>query len=323
MRDARARRRRRAAHVPRHVPAASRCPARNAAAGMRRLPCELHLEERERAVARRDHEPARARRRATVPGRAGCRARASAAEHLERRAVERREGRRLGRERAHGARELDGGSRPVEARVLALDARRERDAVRRLRRRHASCPAREPVERLAERRRAELREPLAVRLPPVSSGAIGVRAHEQHVAGVHLLAHRHDGDAGLGVARQDRVLDRRGAAMARQDRRVHVDAAVRRQVEDRAAAGCVRTRRRRSASGASARSASSELGRAHLRRAAGPGARARARASSPAAAASASPRPRGRSGWQTTPTTSVAAARAAPRGSGTRTPASP
>jgi hypothetical protein len=48
---------------------------------------------------------------------------------------------------------------------------------------------------------------------------------EQYRAGVQPGVHLHDRDAGLGVAREDGALDRRGATPARQQRSVHVEAA--------------------------------------------------------------------------------------------------
>ena len=56
---------------------------------------------------------------------------------------------------------------------------------------------------------------------------------EQHIAGVQTLRHLHGGNACHFIARDDRPLDRSGAAPARQQRTVHVDAAVRRDIEHR------------------------------------------------------------------------------------------
>ncbi len=52
---------------------------------------------------------------------------------------------------------------------------------------------------------------------------------QQHVASVQAGVHLHDRDAGLGVAGLDRAVDRRGAAPARQQRAVDVQAAQSRQ----------------------------------------------------------------------------------------------
>ena len=56
---------------------------------------------------------------------------------------------------------------------------------------------------------------------------------EQHIAGVQTLRHLHGGNACHFIARDDRPLNRSGAAPARQQRTVHVDAAVRRNVKHR------------------------------------------------------------------------------------------
>ena len=66
-------------------------------------------------------------------------------------------------------------------------------------------------------------------LPLTNLGLIG----EQHIAGVQTFRHLHGGNTRLFVARDDRPLDRSGAAPARQQRTVHVDAAVRRDIEYR------------------------------------------------------------------------------------------
>jgi len=49
-------------------------------------------------------------------------------------------------------------------------------------------------------------------------------ALQDDVAGVHVFVHVHRGNARLMVAMQDRVLNRRGATPARQQRGVNVDA---------------------------------------------------------------------------------------------------
>ena len=67
----------------------------------------------------------------------------------------------------------------------------------------------------------------------MSSAAIGRRPPKQHRPGIEPGLHLHDGDAGFGIAGQDRALDRRRAAPARQQRGVDVDAAEARHVEHR------------------------------------------------------------------------------------------
>ena len=61
--------------------------------------------------------------------------------------------------------------------------------------------------------------------PPVSFSPMSRVAPRQHVAGVHADVHLHEADAGLGVTAHDGPLDGRGAAPARQQRPVHVEAA--------------------------------------------------------------------------------------------------
>ena len=66
-----------------------------------------------------------------------------------------------------------------------------------------------------------------------SSGPDGRAALRDNGAGVEPGVHFHDGDAGLGVAIGNRPLNRRRAAIFRQQRRVNVQAAVARQIQDR------------------------------------------------------------------------------------------
>ena len=56
---------------------------------------------------------------------------------------------------------------------------------------------------------------------------------EQHIAGIQTFRHLHGGNACHFIARDNRPLNRSGTAPARQQRAVHVDAAVRRNVENR------------------------------------------------------------------------------------------
>ena len=67
----------------------------------------------------------------------------------------------------------------------------------------------------------------------VSCAADGAAALEQHRPGVEARVELHDGHAGLRVAGEDRALDGRGAAPARQQRTVDVHAAEPRQIERR------------------------------------------------------------------------------------------
>ena len=56
---------------------------------------------------------------------------------------------------------------------------------------------------------------------------------QQHGAGIQPFIHLHDGDTGLGIARQDRSLHWRRAAPARQQRSVDIEAAVTRYLQHR------------------------------------------------------------------------------------------
>ena len=62
---------------------------------------------------------------------------------------------------------------------------------------------------------------------------IGARGARVHRPGVEAGLERHDAHAGLGVAGEDRPLDRRRAPPARQQREVHVHEPVRQRVEQR------------------------------------------------------------------------------------------
>ena len=62
-------------------------------------------------------------------------------------------------------------------------------------------------------------------------GAYGQALDQAHVAGIQAGIHLHDGDAGLGVAGFDRAVDGRGAAPARQQAGVDVEAAARGRIE--------------------------------------------------------------------------------------------
>ena len=121
--------------------------------------------------------------------------------------------------------------RPVDARLGLVDLRRVGDAVGGLRRELQ----RAALQRASARaiRSAPSRASASCNSPAVMSGPIGMRSTHRHRAGVEPLVHLHHRDAGLGVARHDRAVDRRGAAPARQQRGVQVEAAERRRVEDR------------------------------------------------------------------------------------------
>ena len=134
-------------------------------------------------------------------------------------------------ERAHAPFEREGWLAPVEQRFGFRDLRgdgRERALLRHgdggarqyRRQRGEQCLRRESGEPFVQRTgrflRADRRRPLEVHGPRVEPG-------------IHL----HDADAGHGVAGQHGALDRRRAAPTRQQRRVQVDAAEPRPLEQR------------------------------------------------------------------------------------------
>ena len=189
------------------------------------------------------------------------------------------------------------------------------DALGGLRRLDRACP-----------RRARRRSSTASAAPSSASVALDLdaglvrpdrpAADREHRAGVELLHHAHDRDAGLGVAGDHRAMDRRRAAPARQDRGVHVDHAEPRNRQQRvgqepAVGGDdaeVRLQGRSSGAGTPRRGAAP---------AAAPGCRARPRLPSSASARCDGPRPFGRSGCDTSDDHVVARARSAPRSVGT------
>ncbi len=104
--------------------------------------------------------------------------------------------------------------------------------------------------------RAHPRPPAFARASPrVSRAPIGTRTTSSIGPVSSPASISHDRDAGLGVARQQRALDRRRAAPPRQQRRVHVDAAVPRPRRASAAAAAGRRRRPRGRRAASRRAA--------------------------------------------------------------------
>ena len=92
------------------------------------------------------------------------------------------------------------------------------------------CDLIQSDERFGQKFRARLRkavEQLAGSLACADRRLAG----QQHIAGVQSLRHQHGGNAGFLIACDDRPLNRRRAAPARQERAVDVDAAARRNVE--------------------------------------------------------------------------------------------
>ena len=106
------------------------------------------------------------------------------------------------------------------------------------------CDRREVWERADQKVGADRDESLA-QLP---GGLLVVdrrRDAGEHRAGVEALLDLHDADAGLGISGEDRALDRRRAAPARQEREVHVHETERNGGEQRFGKESARTRRPR------------------------------------------------------------------------------
>ena len=201
----------------------------------------LHL-DRARARPRRWR---RARRRTTVPGSASMHADSGRArQHLQPRAVDRwstRPG--AGSRRARRARARRPDCVRVEPELVDGRACRRRWA-------RPACGSGVAVGTAGsvrdEQLGAELDEPGA-QLARGLVAPIGVRSRA-NTGPVSRPLERHDAHAGLGVAGEDRPLDRRRAAPARQQREVHVHEPVRHRLEQRRAAAAGRTRRPRRAS---------------------------------------------------------------------------
>ena len=114
--------------------------------------------------------------------------------------------------------------RPVDEPFGLRQLRRVGDAALRPAAFRARC---RPRSHRASRRAARRREsPASIRRSVVvSSGPIGTSRGRQHRSGIERLDDPHDRDAGFAIAGDHRAMNRRGAAIARQQRRVHVDQA--------------------------------------------------------------------------------------------------
>ena len=217
----------------RNPPAArTRRRARRAAAqelGRRQPPPAgaLQLRQVQRAVAASHGDARRRSTASTSPGTRRERGPKRAAPALDQLAVERaaRAGKRV--ERAQATLDRRRGCAPVDRRLGLVDLGGVGDARRRAAARAASRPraASAPAPR----------RPVGRRAPPggraacavVSSAAMASRrpssmAPVSSPASICMMR-----DAGRGVAGLDRAVDRRGAAPARQQRRVDVQAAAR------------------------------------------------------------------------------------------------
>ena len=104
--------------------------------------------------------------------------------------------------------------------VVGLRRELQRAALQRAERAHHQVGAERAPARRAGR-------------PPSCRGRSATRSAMRHGPGVEPLVHLHHHDAALGIARHDRAVDRRGAAPARQQRGMQVEAAERHGIEDR------------------------------------------------------------------------------------------
>ena len=132
-------------------------------------------------------------------------------------------------QRAHAARDGRGVLAPIDPRLGLVELGGVGDAQRGLCARRQR-PRFEAVQGLEQRGGTERREP-RVQRGRILVGTDRDTALEQHRSGVEARVHLHDGDAGLGVTGEQRALDRRRTAPARQQRRVDVEAAGPRQRE--------------------------------------------------------------------------------------------
>ena len=123
------------------------------------------------------------------------------------------------------------GPCPIDARLAVFDLWRQCDAGRRLGL-GLQRPALEPAQRAHHQVGAEPRQHIV----KLARGHVGTDRHplgHGDGAGIEAFVHPHDGDAGLGVAGHDGAVDRRGAAPARQQRGVQIEAAERHRFQDR------------------------------------------------------------------------------------------
>ena len=135
-----------------------------------------------------------------------------------------------GRERAHERDDLVRGALPVDGKIRLTQ--RPGDARLAALRSRGYRPFGGTLDRLGEKVRSDDRQPvvkLAVRLAGRDLDAL--LQHDR--ARVHAGVHQHDADARFGVAVCDRALNRRCAAIARQQRRMDVQRAQTRDGDQR------------------------------------------------------------------------------------------
>ena len=283
------------------APSGTSKPRRNSATGSTRPPARWRLSSTSQPspVATRSAPAARATRPAARVGGAALRVRGEDAQLLGAELEQRAPGRGASARtrRASSAAGSSGSSRASSGPSFGAKLARA-----------ASCGAqRAPplaisVERLRDRVRGERGEPLL----EAARGFVGAdrRAlHETHRARVHLALDAHHRDARLRVAGEDRVRDRRGAAVARQQARVRVDAVAEpRQLADRLRQE-LPERHDHAEVGRQLAQRGDDARRPRRARAAAAGRRRASARSATGDGESFRPRPRGRSGWLTTPAT--------------------
>ena len=217
-------------------------PARHAARVHRRLPSGCTSSSAS-APSRRAERARRRDRTRRARGRRRRRRRAARASTLHAPAADAQPRARARVPGAHDAVELAAGRARIEPELLDV----ELVGVRRLAGLRRRRRGRDVGQLLDEQLRCRASTSRARSSPAVSSAPIGVATRRVHRARCRAGFEAHQAHAGLGVAGEDRPLDRRRAAPARQQREVQVHEAERQRLEQRDAGAAGRTRRRRRA----------------------------------------------------------------------------
>ena len=127
--------------------------------------------------------------------------------------------------------ELERGLAPIDQRFFLADLRRIRRTLCGLRTRRQRSSD-HPIQGFDHRLGTHLRQAVMQRARRVGTRD-GGRFLEQHRARIETRVHLHDGHAGLRIACEQRAMDRRGSAPARQQRSMDVDATHRRHGQHR------------------------------------------------------------------------------------------
>ena len=128
-------------------------------------------------------------------------------------------------EGAHAPLQLERRTRPVQPRLGLVELGRVGDADLGLGLRRGPQAGAQQAQAVLEHFRAQRGETVVQRAAGLVGGD-GCFQRQQHRPGVQALLHLHQAHAGALVAGLDGALDRRGAAPARQQRGVHVPAAI-------------------------------------------------------------------------------------------------